>query len=215
MRRPRLLNYVGWPYTGTLTATQVSDALGVIRYVAVEWSEGASADAADPWSVAVAATHTRRATIVGGLRDLDDREVPRPLGLIALGGQVDGFAGFLPGVAEEIALAIEHRLAVYVLGGYGGAADQAARALAGRIAPALTATAFARSAKYANLTAAARARGRVSELGERIRWLSGVLQGGDLRNGLSAEENRELFETMDLGRAIALVRHGLARLKRA
>src|SRR6266852_1991898 len=53
--------------------------------------------------------------------------------LIALGGQLGEFAGFMPGVAEEIAVALEAGLAVYVLGGFGGAAEQVAAVISGGI----------------------------------------------------------------------------------
>ena len=82
-------------------------------------------------AIAEAATHTRRAAVYENLRDQDDSVIPRPEGLIALGGQLGEFAGFMPGVAEEIAVALEAGLAVYILGGFGGAAEQVAAVMSG------------------------------------------------------------------------------------
>jgi hypothetical protein len=212
---PRLINHVGWPHSRQLTATQVADSFGVTRYVRVEWDKGANADEKDPWNIALAASHTRREAISPGLRDVDDRDVVPPVALIALGGQVSGFAGFLPGVAEEVAVAIERRLAVFVLGGFGGAAEQVALEVLGQPAPQLSLDAFSRSESYGRLRRAAIVRGGEAELSTRATWLARTLHGADLCNGLSPDENRELLHTLDLGRAIRLIREGLAGLQSA
>jgi len=41
---------------------------------------------------------------------------------IVLGGRVDNFKGCMPGIAEEVFIALEKRQPVYVLGGFGGCA---------------------------------------------------------------------------------------------
>jgi hypothetical protein len=140
----RFINYLGWPHTLRLKATQIADGFGVTRYIRVPWPGDAStaSDDPDPWEVAQAATHTRQAIVRSGLHDLDGRVIPRPAGLVALGGQTGGFAGFLPGVAEEIAMAMEQGVAVYVLGGFGGAAKQATAVMSGGHSDAFTLDSF-------------------------------------------------------------------------
>ena len=58
-----------------------------------------------------------------------------------------GFAGFLPGVAEEIAVALEEGIAVYVLGGLGGVAEEVAALMSGRRAEGLTIDSFMKELK--------------------------------------------------------------------
>lgn len=41
---------------------------------------------------------------------------------IALGGQVANYKGRMPGIAEEVLIAVEHRKPTFVLGGFGGCA---------------------------------------------------------------------------------------------
>jgi hypothetical protein len=211
---PRLLNHVGWPHSGDLTATQVANEFGVTRYVAIRWEHVSTPDRSNPLHIAQAASHTRLAATVGELRDLDNRAVPPRIGLIALGGAIRGFAGFLPGVAEEIAVAMEHGLAVFVLGGFGGAAEQAAMEIMGKGSTQLGTSAFVGDEKYDKLRQEAGAAGQQELLTQRIAWLSGVLRNGDLRNGLTAGENVELMQTMDIGKAIALIRRGLNERRR-
>jgi hypothetical protein len=151
----RLINYIGWPYKLALTAEQIADGFGITRFVAVAWPGEGSATEDDAWAIAESATHTRRAIAAGGLRDLDGNAVLRPAGLIALGGQTSGFSGFLPGVAEEIAVALHEGIPVYVLGGFGGAAEQVVALMEGSDRDELTVNAFMSNPRYQALTRAA------------------------------------------------------------
>jgi hypothetical protein len=205
----RLINYLGWPYKRALTAEQVADGFGVTRYVGVPWAGEESAVEGDPWAVAESATHTRRAVLHGNLRDLDGSIVPRPAGLIALGGQLNGFAGFLPGVAEEIALALEAGIAVYVLGGFGGAANAAAKVMSGKAFHGLTAKDFMSNPKYVALSEAAGHKGRAQELSARVKWLWDQLRTSNVHNGLTKQENALLLRTANVGLVTALVSKGL------
>ncbi len=57
--------------------------------------------------------------------------VPALRARIVLGGKFAGYQGFMPGVLEEVSLALEHGVPVYILGGFGGAAEVLAKSLLG------------------------------------------------------------------------------------
>ena len=211
---PRLINYVGWPYSEDLSAAQVADQFGVTRFVKIPRGQRIATSERELMS-AEAATCTRQDAVRGGLQDMDDRSVPRPTGLIALGGQLTGFAGFLPGVAEEIAIALEGGLAVYVLGGFGGAAAEVASVLSGMESEALTVAGFMKNPKYQKLRKLAIQQGREAELDRRAEWLTGVLARKDFDNGLTSDENKVLWTSLNLGEAMALVLKGLRRARAA
>jgi hypothetical protein len=211
----RFINYVGWPYTRALTAGQIADGFGVTRYVRVRWPEEDDASDKDPLAIADAATYTRGAIARGGVTDTDGNSVPKPTGLIALGGKVTDFAGFVPGVAEEIALAMEHGIGVYVLGGFGGAAEQVAAVMAGSRSDALTADKFMISPRYQSIHEAAKSKGRVDELTRRLKWILDTLRFKDLHNGLTKKQNEVLWSTENVGQAIDLVTAGLKRVSQS
>jgi hypothetical protein len=112
-----------------------------------------------------------------------------------------GLAGFLPGVAEEIAVALERGVAVYVLGGFGGAAGQVASVISGKKSAALTLKSFMSDDKYQALLDAARRQERNQELESRLDWLMRQLQRKDLHNGLTRDQNKTLWSTANLGEA--------------
>lgn len=108
---------------------------------------------------------------------------------VLIGGRVEGFLGRYPGVAEEALLALEAGQPLFLVSAFGGAAEAVIRALAGE--PSL----LSGVPDGAELVEALRARGTAA-----------------LNNGLNEEENRELFTTPVLRRAVQLVLLGLGRL---
>jgi hypothetical protein len=102
---------------------------------------------------------------------------------VVLGGQLDGYRGRYPGVIEEAVLTVGAQRALYVIGGFGGAATALAAHINGE---ALTAPAPPE--------------------------LAAVLPPGDwsaLRNGLSEADNQRLASTTDVDEVVALVLRGL------
>ena len=65
------------------------------------------------------------------LTDMRQRIIANSHALICLGGKVAGYSGRYPGILEEIALSLMADRPVYLLGGFGGATADAARALFG------------------------------------------------------------------------------------
>jgi SLOG cluster2 len=103
-------------------------------------------------------------------------------------------------------------IAAYVLGGFGGAAQQIAAVMSGGRSDALALGSFTANRKYSDLSNAAEDRGRIGELDEKIAWLWEQLQHGEFENGLSKEENAVLWRTANVGLAVALISKGLSRI---
>jgi SLOG cluster2/TIR domain len=205
----RFINYLSWPYTLDLTANDVANNFGVTRYVSIPWPGEKTAVRSDVWAAAEAATHARRKVVSQALHDVDGAEVGPPLALIALGGRTDGFAGFLPGVAEEIAMALRAGIAVYILGGFGGAAEQMVAALSGKRPTTLTLGHFTKFEKYRQLRKAATTRARKNQLRRHLDRLWKQVKRSNLRNGLDKDENAALWSTTDVGLAVTLLSKGL------
>ena len=61
------------------------------------------------------------------------KRIPPVTARILLGGKVDGYAGFLPGIFEEALTTWQSKRPVYILGGFGGAAEVLADAMLARV----------------------------------------------------------------------------------
>lgn len=108
---------------------------------------------------------------------------------VVLGGQVTGYMGRMPGVAEEALFSLRGRQPLFLVGGFGGAARDVAETL-GLAEP------WAGSrADWPGQT-------------DFVDWT-----GDDLNNRLSREENELLATTPFVRQAIVLVLRGLLRLK--
>jgi SLOG-like protein len=118
---------------------------------------------------------------------------------VLIGGRVSGQTGRWPGVAEEAFQSIRAGQAVFIAGGLGGAADRVARAVQGDWPEELT------EAYQREHTPGSESLEAISESELRT-----VLEGADLRNGLSGDENATLFRTADLDLMVSLILRGLA-----
>lgn len=136
------------------------------------------------------------------LRAMRHQVASDAIALIAVGGRTSGFAGWRPGIAEEIATAIVVGRPVYLVGGFGGAAGEYAR------------SAFLRASTPTSAAAA--------ELGsEPSDMLSLPAADEVLRalrrrraNGLSKAENVRLAETVDTDEIVQLILTGLSTIAR-
>lgn len=107
---------------------------------------------------------------------------------IVLGGQVGGFKGAIPGVAEEALISLERAQPLFILGGFGGCSRDLAESLQ-----------LSRPASRSQARAWA---GR--QAFEQFSFR-------DLHNGLTLEENTILASTPHVDQAVALVIRGLMR----
>jgi hypothetical protein len=121
--------------------------------------------------------------------------------LVAVGGRTSGYAGWRPGIADEIAAAVKADNPIYLVGGFGGAASWYANAafLEGGI-PDSPAAPWLGAETTGDLA--------LPGVDEVVR----ALRGGVSRNGLTRAENAHLARTVNPDEIIALVVRGLARV---
>jgi hypothetical protein len=116
---------------------------------------------------------------------------------LLLGGKVQGYKGAYPGLAEEALLMLQARKPLFLAGGFGGCTRDVIAAIGGadgwrRRPPGETGPGYAEIMEHLALHAPE-----------------------ELRNGLSPDENRTLFETTSVPQIVKLVLAGLARLVRS
>jgi hypothetical protein len=107
---------------------------------------------------------------------------------IVLGGRVDGYKGYMPGVAEEALSALQAGQPLYILGGFGGCARDIAEELG---------IATKRGTSRSTWSARSAFTGYNAE---------------GLRNGLDSTENALLVRTVHVDQAVSLILRGLMRL---
>lgn len=157
--------------------------------------------------------------------------VPGICARVMLGGKLTGFSGFMPGLFEEALVSLERNSPLYVLGGFGGAAEALAHALldasAGPGEMFTLAWHVGRNPRLAQLvellqkTPLPASVRDPEDLFRKLRELIGAAArktGGVgclaqcLRTGLNEAHTRELLVTRDTRRAVQLVRQGLGAL---
>jgi hypothetical protein len=106
---------------------------------------------------------------------------------IVLGGRTEEYRGIMPGIAEEALLSLQAKQPLFLMGGFGGCARDLAQTLGlnptWKTSPRLWS-------------------GRQS---------FEAFRSSDLNNGLSAEENVTLAQTIHIDQAVSLILRGLLR----
>jgi hypothetical protein len=148
--------------------------------------------------------------------------VPPIMARIVLGGRIDGFTGFLPGIFEESLVTLERYVPLYILGGFGGAAELLTKAFiagAGRPKEFTVEWQKAQTPALQRLEQAAATHALPSAIRTTAQGLDQLFEfvekarlglSNTLHTGLSDGETRELLETRDMNRAVHLVLKGLA-----
>lgn len=142
------------------------------------------------------------------LTEMRERMNERTDARVFLGAKSVNYLGRYPGVLEEAELALRAGQPIYLLGGFGGCTHLMSRVVQSEQPVELTTEYQQQHTKgYADLLAQYEAK-----LGERVDFAGPVqaLRAG-LRNGLSVEQNAELFASVDVDQVVALVVEGLAK----
>jgi hypothetical protein len=131
---------------------------------------------------------------------------------ISAGGRWTGYKGWMPGVLEEIAIAIEKAKPVYLVGGFGGVTRGVCRMLIQKSVPEKLSLDWqlVNNPELRDMAKFAASRGVDYE--RRYQQSIDLVMNSDLRNGLSNEENARLFETPFVDEATHLVLKGISQL---
>jgi|HubBroStandDraft_1064217.scaffolds.fasta_scaffold01080_6 hypothetical protein len=135
---------------------------------------------------------------------------------VIMGGRVQGFVGRYPGVLEEALITMQHGEALYLCGGFGGAAREIILALKGESPPALSRKFQEQNdPSYGELIDYYRRNGpEPIDIDQVCDFLAKKGVAG-LNNRLSDSDNEVLFTTPYITEIIYLVLKGLAKLPRA
>lgn len=213
---PELVSYLAWPM---LTVARDEARLGPLVEV-IRCDRPPDIDESlRPDFVASPEVEVPDDTLLGrfawsrGLTVMRERQTSEVAARIAVGGKIgrpnDGYSGRMPGVLEESLLSIRGERPVYLVGALGGCTRLVLDALDGVPRPELT-WEYHRALSHAeDLRKLYIARGLKWEDYEAMAAELKKYGIAGLKNGLSAEENRELATTRSAEHIVELVLHGL------
>jgi hypothetical protein len=183
---PKLVSYLLEP----LPAEQRADFADAVGFIDVRFFDLDSV--ADD---SAAASALSQAMSLRAMR----REIARDaVALVAIGGRTSGYAGWRPGIAEEIASAIAADKPIYLIGGFGGSTGWYANAaFRGGEIPDAPPPPVLGPETTGDLA--------LPPVDEVVRALRGRLA----RNGLTSAENLRLAQSVDADEIVALVLGGL------
>jgi hypothetical protein len=237
----RLFNHLAWPFYLDVTPRIEAQWINCCRIIRISQEIAGIApsnilsDGQDPLNEgrallnsAITLSAMRRMATVGmsvpvvGIGTVET--IPPISARILLGGKTSDYAGFIPGIFEEALLALEHQCPLYIVGGFGGAAEALAHALLGAAGTTVDELrtewqeASTPKLKQLNLLAdAASLPAGVRSTAASLEALALQIDNARprlaeaLRTGLGEAETRELLSTRDIRRGVQLVLNGLSK----
>jgi hypothetical protein len=145
LRIGQLYNHLAWPGYLSVTPRMEAEWINSCRIIRITQQDAGIAgedqvEDADAMSgsdtatlnAAITLSAMRRRAVEGGLLASPAVATTETIGpmkaRIAFGGKLQGYSGFLPGIFEEALVCLEHKTPLYILGGFGGAAEALAQA---------------------------------------------------------------------------------------
>lgn len=243
----RLINHSAWPYYQKITPAIEAQWINVCRIVRVTPSmaglpalpealpqagspEDEARKRAELLREAVCLSRMRRFALDGielSIPDVPQAETIPPIAArIVLGGKVEGYRGFAPGIFEEVLLNLEVGRPLFLLGGFGGASEVLAQALLGEPSGSMPRELTEswqreRTPALANLADVGHTLPRPTGVRDTSALLSELQTAimkarinlpAALNCGLDDAEARQLLTTRNMREALKLVQRGLTQL---
>lgn len=140
-----LYNHSAWPHYLNITPRIEAQWINCCRIVRITQqmagiaecdivpdNEAKSDSSKVKFNAAVTSSQMRRlmmAPMSISIPDAPDLTIPPVEARIVLGGKISDFSGFMPGLFEEALVTLQHQKPVFILGGFGGAAQVLANAI--------------------------------------------------------------------------------------
>lgn len=217
---PPILNFIPWPDTASATGTDLLSRLKGIVEVTPGGLPDELREREGPALQSGRSSEEWRYLRARGLTHLRRRLIACCPARVGLGGKLIGFDGRLPGIVEEVFLALEARQPIYLAGILGGAAEVLGKVLlgiepAGALRDSLKATAQSPLVEVYSRRAASSSNG-LADGDANVEAIVGFLAAESSQaiiqsNGLSRTENLSLLQTDLDEEMVSLVLRGLKR----
>lgn len=198
-------NYLAWPRYNNMSKVDEADYLaGRVKVVKAKPSEYVSAEMAGEFMPP--ASDEMRFLWATSLTSMRKESEKASKARILVGGKTVGFSGCMAGIVEEFLTAKNVGHPIYLVGGFGGAArllSQAIEKTDSKVSEILLTKALT-DTKYESLFEFYQANGQKIDYS----WIDSLLIS-DLNNGLTNEENKRLFHSVNVMEIVSLVLKGL------
>lgn len=208
-----LKNYLSWPiYLNDPNSVKewIAKNIDTLKMINVDIDEKAKMLVGSEKKFVFPDTESKSYAWSRSLTKMREKMIMESDARICAGGRQKGYKGKMPGVLEEILIASENKIPIYLLGGFGGIVHSVCDVIENdHISEDLTMEwQVENNLGYRGIL------DKYKEDGEKIDYMNIIqkIKRIDLNNGLNEQENMQLFNTIYAEEAIDLVLKGLQSL---
>lgn len=197
-------NYLSWPIYNTLTKEQKAEYLNS-RIELINAEPGPSVREEEKKQYLNPLEEENNFKWADSLRTMRNQMSVNTSARIIVGGKINSFRGFMPGIIEEFCVSVTHKHPIYLIGGLGGATMLITQIIERKKQSKELLTTLLSDERYKRFYDWCQEHNQPIDYAvlDRITWQ-------DLNNGLSEEENRVLTHSVDIMEIISLVLKGLS-----
>lgn len=215
MKKIKIVNYVAWPIF-------LNDSVDIINWKAkyrpiAKMNELPPPDEVEDLihnkDVFLPPTNSQNLYIWSkSLTDMREKMIKECNVRICVGGKHTGFKGRMPGVLEEVLIALEMNIPIFLLGGFGGVTASVCEIIQNKMHPAEFSEEWQieNNAGYKDFLDYCRTKDRQYTVN--YDSIFEIIKEADLNNGLSVDENNKLFNTPFIDEALQLIFKGLKKI---
>lgn len=214
--REKIINFLAWPFHRELTEIEEANLKDVATIKKITLPD----DLTKYSTIELDTDLLEHRYIVSRALSAMRKEMNKNIDCrIILGGNTSKFLGKYPGLVEEAYYAIQTNKPVYLIGAYGGAASIIIEAIKGKIPKELTLSEQTKNEKYGEfieffnkcISENPQITEEIIDYNHIVKFFNLIGIDG-LHNGLTNEENIQLFETRNIFEMISLVLKGLSEI---
>ena len=212
--RSKIINFLSWPFHQNLTEMEEAELNDVATIKRIDLP----VDLSKFTNTKIDNNQLKHKYIVARALSFMRKEMNENIDCrIVIAGKTSDFLGKYPGLVEEAFYAIQSKKPLYLIGAYGGAASGIIEAILGKIPKKLTFNEIAKNEKYKKfvdyyndqISNNPQISEEIIDNDKLIHFFNQVGIDG-LNNGLTNEENLQLFATKNIFEMISLVLKGLS-----
>ena len=155
--------------------------------------------------------HDNKLKWASSLRVMRETVIDKSIARVVAGGKIHNFKGYMPGVAEEVEISIKEKKPLFLIGGFGGVTQVITQIIEKKATSESLLDKAEEDDEYKAFYNTCREEGHCID----YKAFDDMKLEDFRTNGLSDDENKKLFHSIDIIEIVSLILKGLENISKA
>lgn len=203
-------DYLSWPLYNEVTIEQKTEYLAS-RIKLMNASPGSFVEDKEKGLFLPPTNHDNKLKWASSLRVMRETVIDKSIARVVAGGKIHNFKGYMPGVAEEVEISIKEKKPLFLIGGFGGVTQVITQIIEKKATSESLLDKAEEDDEYKAFYNTCREEGHCID----YKAFDDMKLEDFRTNGLSDDENKKLFHSIDIIEIVSLILKGLENISKA